>query len=52
MANPKASNLQSQLSQLSKLIGAYGGEERAKRMRVNAARAATTARDILQLLDH
>jgi hypothetical protein len=49
MANPKASNLQ---SQLGKLVGAHGSEERAKRMRVNAARASTTAKEILQLLDH
>ena len=49
MANPKASNLQ---SQLGKLVGAHGSEELAKRMRVNAARASTTAKEILQLLDH
>lgn len=28
-------------------FGAYGGEDKAKRLRVNAARAASTARDIL-----
>lgn len=28
-------------------FGAYGGEDRAKRLRTNAARAASTARDIL-----
>lgn len=28
-------------------FGAYGGEDRAKRLRANAARAASTARDIL-----
>ncbi|TAA73708.1 MAG: hypothetical protein CDV28_1684 [Candidatus Electronema aureum] len=34
-------------SVLKPKFGAYGGEERAKRLRVNAARAASTAREIL-----
>ena len=33
-------------------FGAYGGEERAKRLRVNAAKAATMAREILGMLNH
>jgi len=32
-------------------FGVYGGEERAKRLRSNAARAASTARDILNMFN-
>lgn len=32
-------------------LNGYGGEERAKALRINAARAATTARDILRLFE-
>lgn len=33
-------------------FGAYGGEDRAKRLRTNAAKAASTAREIIGMLDH
>ena len=33
-------------------FGAYGGEESAKRLGANAAKAAGTAREILRMLDH
>ena len=36
---------------LSEQFSGHGGEERAKRFRVNAAHSATAARDILSLLD-
>lgn len=45
---PQASTL---FAALQDSFGNYGGEERAKRLRVNAAKVASTAREILRMLD-
>lgn len=45
---PDASRL---IPLLQPKFGVYGGEERAKRLRSNAARAASTARDILNMFN-
>lgn len=44
-----APNANKLLPLLQPKFGAYGGEERAKRLRTNAAKAASTAREILDL---
>lgn len=47
--NPEARKL---FPALKNEFGAYGGEDKAKRLRANAAKAASTAREILGLLQY